>query len=160
MRKVFFVFFMLMPLMAFAQYLGVGAQFAQKDRLQLSVNSYIPQFVLNDKSAPFIFGIGGGTDYISPASSTVSGLNIKPASFFVITNNYSPFTAAVKFDAGYNFGFGRGNGIVLSPNLYFDAYMCYVSAGYDYNTFNGRGQFYVRIGAGLTLGLLKSLVNR
>jgi hypothetical protein len=48
----------------------------------------------------------------------------------------------------------------LSPNLYFDAYMCYVSAGYDYNTFNGRGQFYVRIGAGLTLGLLKSLVNR
>jgi len=159
MKKLAVLFLILLPVLASAQSFGIGSQHVKKEKLQLSINSYVPFYQINSISSPVVVGLGSGFDYLSPRFK-VSGLNIKPISLFLMNNNTSPFTFGVKFDAGYNFGFGHGNGIVLTPSLYADASVYYISAGYDYNTFHNNGQFFVRIGVGLTLGFLKDLINR
>ncbi|MDR1876491.1 MAG: hypothetical protein LBQ84_02565 [Flavobacteriaceae bacterium] len=159
MKKLVVFFFILFPVAASAQSFGIGSQHVKKEKLQLSINSYMPFYQINSVSSPVVVGLGSGFDYLSPGFK-VSGLNVKPVSLFLMNNSSSPFTFGVKFDAGYNFGFGRGNGVALTPSLYADASVYYISAGYDYNTHHDTGQFFVRIGVGLTLGFLKDLINR
>ena len=158
MKRFIISLLLLFPVISFAQSLGFGSQHVKKEKLQLSINSYVPFYQINDTSSPFVLGLGSGFDYLSPGFK-VSGLNVKPISLFLMKNNYSAFTFGMKLDAGYNFGFGHGNGIVLTPSIYADASVFYFSAGYDYNTHHNDGQFFVRVGVGLTLGLLKSLIN-
>lgn len=159
MRKLIISLLLILPTVSFAQSFGIGAQYIKKEKLQLSINSYVPFYQLNDSSSPFILGLGSGFDYLSPGFK-VSGLNVKPISLFLMKNNYSAFTVGLKMDAGYNWGFGHGNGVVLTPSFYADASVFYLSAGYDYNIHHDSGQFFVRIGVGLTLGFLKSLINK
>jgi len=159
MKKIIICLFLLIPsAICSAQSLGIGSQHVKKEKLQFSINSYVPFYQINDTSSPLILGLGSGFDYLSPGFK-VSGLNVKPISLFLMKNNYSAFTVGMKLDAGYNFGFGHGNGVILTPSLYADASVYYISAGYDYNTHHNDGQFFVRIGVGLTLGFLKSLIN-
>lgn len=158
MKKLIALFFILLPVFCSAQSFGIGSQHVKKEKLQLSINSYVPFYQINSVSSPVVLGLGSGFDYLSPRFK-VSGLNVKPISLFLMNNSSSPFTFGMRLDAGYNFGFGRGNGVILTPNLYADASVYYISAGYDYNIHHNRGQFYVRIGVGLTLGFLKDLIN-
>jgi hypothetical protein len=159
MKKLIFPFILLFPVMAFAQSFGIGSQHVKKEKLQLSINSYIPFYQINSVSSPVVVGLASGFDYLSPRFK-VSGWNVKPVSLFIMNNSSSPFTFGAKFDVGYNYGFGRGDGVVLTPSLYADASVYYISAGYDYDTHHNTGQFFVRIGIGLTLGFLKELINR
>jgi hypothetical protein len=158
MKKFVIVFLLLFSVVCDAQVLGIGAQFIKKEKLQLSINSYTSVYQFNDKYSSVVFGLGSGFDYLSQGS-TVSGLNMKPISLYLMKNNYSAFTFGARLDAGYNRGFGHGNGIVLTPNFYADASVYYFSMGYDYNVSRNEGQLYVRIGVGLTMGFLKSLIN-
>ncbi len=151
----------------YAQFLGLGWQTGSGEKDQFAAHLSLPYVSLSkkmnagslnfDHRVSYIFG--GGVEYTT-SGSKVSGLNVKPLSLAVIptfTDRY-PFTLALKADAGYNFNLTHGNsGMILSPALYLDYKLFFVSAGYDYNAFHNEGQFNVRVGIGITWGLVKSL---
>lgn len=139
----------------FAQFIGVGGQLADS-KGQFSATLSAPYAVLGKEDNAFQFVLGTGMEYTT-SGPKISGLNIKSLSIWMVSNNMeSPLSYGLRLDGGYNFNLTHGNnGVILSPNLYFDWSALYLSAGYDYNMSHKEGQFYVRIGIGITLGLLK-----
>ena len=73
----------------------------------------------------------------------------------------APITAMIGTDAGYNFNFNHGHdGVILTPFLYLDYGIIYLKTGYDYNTFEDEGQFFVRLGVGVGPGFIKLLKKK
>jgi hypothetical protein len=162
MKKLLFILLLIAPITCMGQMLGVGAQWTEFEKIQFNATASYPYKThLGDN---FCWMLSGGVDYVG-GSSTVSGLNVKPASFMITTSDFfalKPVTISLGCDAGYNFGFKRyvNDGIILSPNIYFDYKTFYIKAGYDYNTFENEGQFFVKFGIGLGQGFIKMLSRK
>ena len=141
----------------FAQFIGVAGQVADS-KGQFAATLSAPYAVLGNEDHAFQFVLGTGMEYTT-SGPKISGLNMKSLSIWMVSNNMeSPVSYGLRLDGGYNFNLTHGNnGVILSPNLYFDWSALYLSAGYDYNISHKQGQFYVRIGVGVTLGLLKKI---
>lgn len=163
-KSIIVLVFTLLPLMSFAQFVGIGAQYADAKNkgndVQFVANLSYP--VWKKKNALNMF-IASGVDYTG-GNSPVSGLNIKPIQatsylgekFF----NKHPYTVMVGCDAGYLFNFNHGkDGIVVTPNVYIDYKFFFVKAGYDFNVTGGEHQFFVRAGVCFGMGALKMLPN-
>lgn len=156
--KIIFLF-LLLPMASFAQLIGVGAQYADAKNkgndFQFAANASFPVW---HKDALNSF-IASGIDYTG-GSSPVAGLNIKPIQFTSylsesLFNDY-PFTLLVGCDAGYLFNFRHGkDGIVISPNIYFDYKSFFLKTGYDMNVTGDRQQFFVRLGVNFGIGTFK-----
>ncbi len=163
MKYLIFIL-LLVPLTCVGQILGISSQLSKYDgghKFQFNVSGAFPYLSnLNSYDDNINWLFCGGIDYLS-GSSTVSGLNIKPMSFMTTTKQIfedTPFTVMLGVDAGYNFNFNHGNdGIILTPNLYLDYGVIYMKAGYDYNTFENEGQFFVRLGIGIGPGFIKKV---
>lgn len=147
-----------------AQFIGAGVQYADaKDKgndFQFAANISYPMW---HKKNPLNSFISSGIDYTG-GSSPVAGLNIKPiqlTSFLsesLFNNNNA--TILVGCDAGYLFNFKHGeDGIVITPNVYFDYKFFFLKAGYDFNVTGGEQQFFVRAGFSLGMGSIKSFVR-
>jgi len=163
-KYIIVLLLLLLPLMCSAQFIGIGAQYADAkgsgNDIQFAANLSYPVFHKKNKLNAFI---ASGIDYTG-GSSPVAGLNIKPiqASTFLsesLFNNY-PFTIMFGCDAGYLFNFKHGkDGIVLTPNLYLDYKCFFVKTGYDFNVTGGEQQFFVKFGISFGMGVLKMLPN-
>ena len=107
MRKILFIVLLFAPITCMAQMLGVGAQWTEFEKIQFNATASYPYKThIGDK---YCWMLSGGVDYVG-GSSTVSGLNVKPASFVIPTSDFfavTPVTISVGVDAGYNFGFTR-----------------------------------------------------
>lgn len=159
MKKYLLVILLLLPLTCMGQILGMGGQWTRYEggnRWQFNASASLPFY--NNIGENTCWLISSGVDYLS-GSSTVSGLNIKPAQFAITSSDIfsvKKYTIMLGTDAGYNFNFNHGNnGIILTPNIYFDYKMFYVKAGYDYNIVHNEGQFFVRAGVGIGVGFFK-----
>lgn len=155
--------FMALPLASSAQFIGVGAMYADAKHgndIQFAANLSYP--VWHKKNSLNAF-VSSGIDYTG-GSSPVAGLNVKPiqAATFMsesLFNNH-PFTILVGCDAGYLFNFKHGkDGIVLSPNVYADYKSFYVKTGYDFNVTGGEQQFFVKFGVSFGMGVIKMFPN-
>jgi len=163
MKYLIFIL-LLMPLSCAGQLLGISGQLSKYDgdhKFQFNASAAFPYLNnFNKGSASTRWALCGGIDYLS-GSSTISGLNIKPASFMITTSEIfedTPFTAMIGADAGYNFNFNHGNdGVILTPHLYLDYKFIFLKAGYDYNTFEDEGQFFIRLGIGIGPGFIKMI---
>ena len=164
MKRYLIVLFLLaLPIACSAQFLGIGAQYADAkggNDIQFAANASYPAFKKKNKLNAFI---ASGIDYTG-GSSPVAGLNIKPfqGTTFLsesLFNNY-PGTIMMGGDAGYLFNFKHGkDGIVLTPNLYLDYKCFFIKTGYDFNVTGGENQFFVRFGIAFGMGTLKMLPN-
>ncbi|MDR2955935.1 MAG: hypothetical protein LBV43_12730 [Prevotella sp.] len=165
MRTIKIVFFLLLfPLVCSAQFIGIGAQYADaKDKgndFQFAASASYPTW---HKKNPLNSFISSGIDYTG-GSSPVAGLNLKPIQLtsFISESlfNENKATILVGCDAGYLFNFRHGkDGIVITPNVYFDYKFFFVKAGYDFNVTGGEQQFFVRAGFCLGMGTIKSFVK-
>lgn len=159
MKKYIFIVLFLLPVACMGQVLGVAGQWTKFDgdnKFQFNASASVPY--MNSLEDRTCWILSGGVDYLS-GSSTVSGLNVKPAQFAITSSNIfgmKKYTIMLGADAGYNFNFNHGNdGIILTPNIYMDYKMFYMKTGYDYNTFHNEGQFFVRLGMGVGVGFFK-----
>ncbi|MFV0417550.1 MAG: hypothetical protein ACK5KT_02300 [Dysgonomonas sp.] len=157
--KIIFLF-LLLPIMCSAQLIGIGAQYTDAkgkgNDFQFAANASFP--VWHKKNALNAF-LASGIDYTG-GSSPVAGLNIKPLQFTSYINeslfNKHPFTILVGCDAGYLFNFRHGkDGIIITPNIYFDYKSFFLKTGYDMNVTGNEQQFFVRLGVNLGLGTFK-----
>jgi hypothetical protein len=155
---------LLLPLACSAQLIGIGAQYADAkgkgNAIQFAANASFPVW---HKKNPLNSYISSGIDYTG-GSSPVAGLNIKPVQFtsFISESlfNDHPFTILVGCDAGYLFNFRHGkDGIVITPNAYFDYKGIFVKTGYDFNVTGGKQQFFVRLGFNFGIGTFKNFVK-
>lgn len=155
---------LLLPLACSAQFIGIGAQYADaKDKgndFQFAANVSFPTW---HKKNPLNSYISSGIDYTG-GSSPVAGLNIKPIQFtsFISESlfNKNKATILVGCDAGYLFNFRHGkDGIVITPNVYFDYKFFFAKAGYDFNVTGGKEQFFLRAGFCFGMGAIKSTVK-
>ncbi|MDH6307628.1 hypothetical protein M2451_000077 [Dysgonomonas sp. PFB1-18] len=155
---------LLLPLACSAQLIGIGAQYADAkgkgNAIQFAANASFPVW---HKKNPLNSYISSGIDYTG-GSSPVAGLNIKPIQFtsFISESlfNDHPFTILVGCDAGYLFNFRHGkDGVVITPNAYFDYKGVFVKTGYDFNVTGGKQQFFVRLGFNFGIGTFKNFVK-
>ncbi len=155
----------LIPMSCIAQFVGVSGQWVKFDsdsKFQLNTSLSAPYFY--KEKGDKLFLLSGGVEYQS-GKTPVSGLNIKPVSFSFVPAEYfldSPFLLTIGAETGYNFNFKNHNkdGIILTPYLYADCIFLYLKAGYDYNAFENEGQFFIRVGTGLTWGSIRLLIFR
>ena len=165
MRFLYILLFsFIFPACLSAQFIGVGTQYADAEgrgnALQFAANASFPTY--HKKNALNLY-LSSGIDYTG-GSSPIAGLNIKPISLttyfsepFFNSNNY---TLLLGCDGGYLFNFRHGkDGVVITPNLYFDYKCLFVKTGYDFNVTGGERQFFVRVGVSLGMGALKMLPN-
>lgn len=154
---------MVIPLAGSAQFIGIGAMYADAKHandIQFAANLSYPIYHKKNSINTFI---SSGIDYTG-GSSPVSGLNIKPiqAATFLsesLFNNH-PFTILVGCDAGYLFNFRHGkDGLVLTPNIYVDYKCFYLKTGYDFNLTGSEQQFFIKIGVGFGMGVIKMFPN-
>lgn len=161
MRKIKIIMLLaLLPLFCSAQLIGFGAQYADAkskgNNFQFFANASFPVW---HKKNPLNSFISSGIDYTG-GSSPVAGLNIKPIQFnsFLsesLFNDY-PFTLLVGCDAGYLFNFRHGkDGIIITPNVYFDYKSFFLKTGYDFNVTGNEQQFFVRLGLNFGIGTFK-----
>lgn len=165
MRKFkIILLFILLPLACSAQFLGIGAQYADAkgkgNDFQFAASASYPVW---HKKNPLNSFISSGIDYTG-GSSPVAGLNIKPIQLKSFLSeslfNNNKATILVGCDAGYLFNFRHGkDGVVITPNVYFDYKFFFVKAGYDFNVTGNEQQFFVRAGVSLGMGSIKSLVK-
>lgn len=155
---------LLFPLVGFAQFLGIGAQYADAKNkgndFQFAANASFPTW---HKKNPLNTFISSGIDYTG-GSSPVAGLNLKPIQInsFITESlfNKNKATILIGCDAGYLFNFKHGeDGIVITPNVYFDYKFFFVKTGYDFNVTAGESQFFVRAGFCFGMGSIKSFVK-
>ncbi len=155
---------LLFPLAGFAQFLGIGAQYADAKNkgndFQFAANASFPTW---HKKNPLNTFISSGIDYTG-GSSPVAGLNLKPIQInsFITESlfNKNKATILIGCDAGYLFNFKHGeDGIVITPNVYFDYKFFFVKTGYDFNVTAGESQFFVRAGFCFGMGSIKSFVK-
>lgn len=165
MKKIKIVILLLLfPLAGFAQFLGLGSQYADaKGRgndFQFAGNMSFPVWHKKNSLNTFVMS---GIDYTG-GRSPVAGLNIKPIQVTSFLSeslfNNKQYTVLLGCDAGYLFNFNGGkNGLVLTPNLYVDYKIFFLKTGYDFNVTGNEQQFFVRIGVGLGMGAIKMLPN-
>ncbi|MBD8390234.1 hypothetical protein [Dysgonomonas sp. BGC7] len=155
---------LLFPLVGFAQFLGIGAQYTDAKNkgndFQFAANASFPTW---HKKNPLNTFISSGIDYTG-GSSPVAGLNLKPIQInsFITESlfNKNKATILIGCDAGYLFNFKHGeDGIVITPNVYFDYKFFFVKTGYDFNVTAGESQFFVRAGFCFGMGSIKSFVK-
>ncbi len=165
MKSIYITFILLLlPVCLSAQFIGIGTQYADAEgkgnALQFAANVSYPVYhkknILNSY-------ISSGIDYTG-GSSPVAGLNIKPISVTSYLSeslfNNNKYTLMVGCDGGYLFNFKHGkDGVVVTPNIYFDYKSFFVKTGYDFNVTGGEKQFFVRVGFSVGMGALKMLPN-
>lgn len=151
---------LLLPLACSAQLIGVGVQYADaKDKgndFQFAANVSFP--VWHKKNILNTF-VASGIDYTG-GSSPVAGLNVKPLQFTSYLSesffNDHPATLLVGCDVGYLFNFRHGkDGIIITPNVYFDYKGFFLKTGYDMNVTGDKQQFFVRLGLNFGIGTFK-----
>ena len=165
MKKLRFILLLsILPLMCSAQFIGIGGQYAdakgEGNDFQFAANASFPVW---HKKNPLNTFIASGIDYTG-GSSPVAGLNLKPIQLTSFLSerlfNNNKCTLLVGCDAGYLFNFRHGkDGIVITPNVYFDYKFVFVKAGYDFNVTAGKEQFFLRAGFCFGMGSLKSFAK-
>jgi len=165
MKTIKILFFLsLLPIICSAQLIGFGAQYAgaegKGNAIQFAANASFPVW---HKKNPLNTFIASGIDYTG-GSSPVAGLNVKPLQFtsFISESlfNNNPATILIGCDAGYLFNFRHGkDGIVITPNAYFDYKGFFLKTGYDFNVTGGEQQFFVRFGINLGIGTFKNFAK-
>lgn len=162
--KLALLLLLLLPVLAKAQMIGVGAQYVDPkhgaNAIQFQANLSYPMWT---KKNPLNVYMSSGIDYTG-GSSPVSGINIKPIQLNSYISeslfNNSPVTVLVGGDAGYLVNHRHGkNGLVLTPHIHVEWAAFYVKSGWDFNVTGKRDQFFVRFGVGFGLGTLKSLAK-
>lgn len=164
MKRIFFVITLLILSLNIcqAQFFGVSGQYASKADGQFVAEFSYPVF---KKKNPLKSFISSGMEYSTYGGAELSGLNIKPIKIntFLGENFFSRTKYTVMFgvDGGYllNFPHGKKNGIVVTPNFYFDYKLFFVKAGYDFDVINGKNQFFVRAGLGFGMGAIKMIAK-
>lgn len=164
MRKTLKIFLLLalIPIAGQAQFLGVAGQYTSKADGQFAASFSFP--TIHPKNPLNLF-VSSGLEYTTPGGAEMAGLNLKPVqlSWFVSEKlfNDNKFTILVNCDAGYLFDFRRGHkdAVVVTPNLYVDYKYFFLKTGYDFDVFNGRKQFFARVGLCVGLGTLKSFLD-
>jgi len=163
MKKIYLLLLLLgFPLLGYAQFIGLGAQYSQKADGQFFANFSYP--VLHQKNK-FNSFMSSGLDYTTYGGAKLSGLYLKPIqlnTFFSEIFFYNTkYTLMFGVDAGYllNFPKGHKDGIVITPNIYLDYRFFFVKAGYDFDVSNGVNQFFVRAGFCFGLGTVKMFPN-
>lgn len=156
--------FLILPLACSAQFIGAGIQYADAkgkgNDFQFAAGASFPVW---HKKNPLNSFVSSGIDYTG-GSSPVAGLNIKPIQLTSFLSeslfNSNKCTFLVGCDAGYLFNFRHGeDGIVITPNVYFDYKFFFVKAGYDFNVTAGKEQFFIRTGVSIGMGTLKGFVK-
>lgn len=137
------------------QFIGVGGQYTDGADGQFAVSaSFVPYFMIE----PASFFVTAGGECTTSGRAKMSGLQIKPvqAFFTVYSERLKPYSLVAGLDAGYlvDTRNGKKNAFLLTPNVYADYYCFFAKSGYEWDAFNGRGQFYIRAGIGFGLGLL------
>lgn len=165
MKKILgIIIILLISTNCFSQFVGIGAQYADAkgkgNAIQFAANVSYPYF---HKKNPLNIFVAGGVDYTG-GSSPVSGFNVKPIQInsFISESlfNNNKFTLLVGCDAGYIFNHRHGeDGIVITPNIYFDYKYFFVKSGYDMNVSKGERQFFVRAGISFGMGAIKSFAK-
>ncbi len=165
MRKFkFLLLLVFVPIVCSAQFIGIGGQYADAkgagNDFQFATNISYPVWA---KKNPFNSFVMSGIDYTG-GNSPVAGLNIKPIQLTSFLSeslfNNNKCTLLVGCDAGYLFNFNHGkDGVVITPNIYFDYKFVFVKAGYDFNVSAGKEQFFLRAGFCFGMGGLKSFAK-
>lgn len=141
------------------QLIGLGGQYAQKSDGQFFISAALPTY--QPTGSLHLFNLSG-VEYTTYGGAALSGLQIKPIQLSSYLSNKlfydSRFVLTLGVDAGYlfNFGKGRKNTVVVTPNLYFDYKIFFLKTGYELDTLHGNHQFFVRVGVGFALGTLKN----
>lgn len=152
------------PLVCSAQFIGAGLQYADArgkgNDFQFAANASFPVW---HKKNPLNSFVSSGIDYTG-GSSPVAGLNIKPIQLQSFLSeslfNNNKCTLLVGCDAGYLFNFRHGkDGVIITPNIYFDYRFFFIKAGYDFNVTAGKDQFFLRAGVSIGMGTIKSFVK-
>lgn len=154
----------LLPAFAFAQLVGVGAQYvdpkAGENAVQFQANLSFPVWTAKN---PLNVYMSSGVDYTG-GSSPVSGINFKPVqlSSYISEDwfNSSKMTFMVGADAGYLVNHRHGkDGIVLTPHIYLEYSIFYLKSGWDFNVTGHKDQFFIRLGVGFGIGTFKSIAK-
>lgn len=163
MKRITTIFLLfLVPFALKAQFFGLAGQYADGSDGQFVASFSVPTW--HNKN-PLNSYISSGLEYSTSGGAKMSGLNIKPIQFSTFISedlyNNNPFTILLGVDAGYLFDFrkNRQNAIVLTPNFHFDYKVVYLKTGYDFDVSHGRSQFFIRVGACLSLGSFKVVEN-
>lgn len=152
----------LVPILCKAQFIGLGGQYAEKSDGQFFANLAYPTF---HKKNPLNTFVMSGIEFTTSGGTKMSGLHLKPIQLTTFISedlyNNKPYTILLGVDAGYLFDFrhDRKDGIVFTPNAYFDYKFVFVKAGYDLDVSNGQQQFFVRAGLCFGLGSFKIMKN-
>jgi len=163
MKKLYLLIIVLsFPLLVRAQFIGLGGQYSQKSDGQFFMNFSYPVF---HKKNPLNSFIASGLEYTTCGGTKLSGLNLKPIQINTFFSerffNNTKYTLMLGVDAGYLFNFPKGhkNGVVITPNLYFDYKFFFVKGGYDFDVSNGINQFFIRAGVCFGMGTIKMFPN-
>ncbi len=138
-----------------AQMIGAGIQGAKSEKIQFAANIHTPYYAVKGNINFFIVG---GMDYTG-GRTKLSGLNIKPISptvdfaNVIFGDNADKGLFWLSLDTGYlrNFHNREYNGIVITPNIMCAYTLFYVKTGYDINVSKNNRQFFIRLGAVLSL---------
>lgn len=156
--KIYLLFFLItLSLPVYSQIVGIGGQYAERSDGQFFATLSLPTYT--KANALHVFNLSG-VEYTTKGPR-LSGLQIKPLQLSTYLSDgifyESPFVLSIGVDAGYLFNFSSGykNTIVLTPNIYFDYKIFFVKGGYEFDTFHGNHQFFVRAGIGFVLGTMK-----
>lgn len=159
MKKIIvLIFSLVIYLPAYAQLFGLGGQYAEHSDGQFFVNVALPTYT---KSNSLRFFNMSGLEYTTGGNANMSGLQVKPIQLSTYLSDRifyeSPFVVSLGVDAGYLFDFrrNRSNTIVLTPNIYVDYKIFFIKGGYEFDTFHGNHQYFVRAGIGFALGTMK-----
>ncbi len=163
MKKLYYLLILLaFPLLCQAQFIGLGGQYAQDSDGQFFAEFSYP--VLRKKN-PLNSFMSSGIEYTTHGGAKLSGLNLKPIKINTFFSedffNKNKCTFMLGLDGGYllNFPHGKKNGILITPNVYFDYKFFFVKAGYDFDVLNGENQFFVRAGLSFGMGMIKMFPN-
>ncbi len=163
MKKFLFsVFILLIPALSYGQFIGFGGQYSEDSNGQFAANISYPFIHPKNKLNSFI---ASGIEYTTPGGSQISGLNIKPVQLTTFFGekffNTTKYTFLMGVDGGYllNFPKNKKNGIIISPNVYFDYKFFFIKGGYDFDITNGINQYFVRAGICIGMGTLKIFDN-
>ena len=163
MRKYYLLILLfLFPVFSYGQFVGVGGQYSEDSKGQFAANLSFPFFHPKNKLNSYI---SSGLDYTTTGEAKLSGLNVKPIQITTFFNenffNSTKYTLLLSVDGGYllNFRNGSKNGVVITPNLYFDYKFFFVKAGYDFDVTNGINQYFVRTGICFGMGAIKMFDN-
>jgi len=153
MKGFIFIFFSFIPASVFAQYIGLGYQYADFKTHQFVTTASVP-LKIPDKNGGFF--LASGLEYLSKGTP-VSGLNFKALSAsksYEVGAKHGIWLIQPGLDSGYLFGMEHSkDGIVFSPNIHVDFNLLFhFRMGYDYNISTGNGQFFIRLAVGFGAG--------